>query len=113
MSAISELYSLSSVSTQVNHSDQIKTSENKDRKINPPNQNEIQSQDKVQISDAAKDLLKMKLEATQYVTDVEKTKTISEDKLNELKQKIAEKTYLTENVIEQTADKLTNLPNYI
>ncbi len=113
MSAINELYSLSSISAQVNHSDQIKTAENKDRKINPPNQNEIQSQDKVQISDAAKDLLKMKLEATRYVSDVEETKTISEEKLNDLKQKIAEKTYLTKNVIDQTADKLTTLPNYI
>ncbi len=113
MSGINELYSLTSVSAQVNHSDQIKIDENKDRKVNPPNQNEIQSQDKVQISDAARDLLKMKLEATQYVSDIEETKTISEARVNELKQKIEEKKYLTNNVMDQTVDKLTTLPNFL
>lgn len=113
MSSINELYNLSSISAQVNHSDQIKAAENKDREINTPRNNELHAQDQVQISDAAKDLLKMRLEASHYVKTVSEAKTIPEDRMNQLKQKIANKNYLNEQIEDEIVNKLSSFPDYL
>jgi len=113
MSAINELSNLATISGSVNHSDQIKYVENKDRKLNPPADAELKNQDRVEISDAAKELLHMRLDARNYVHDVEEAQTLPETKIEELKQKITDKSLLNKNTIENIANKLTSLPNFI
>jgi len=68
--------------------------------------------DQVKISSAAQELLIKKTEASNYVEDVKSSKTLQEKELLEIKQKIQDKSYLSEKQIDAIADKLINLPNY-
>jgi len=68
--------------------------------------------DQVKISSVAQELLIKKTEASKYVEDVMSSKTLQEKELLEIKQKIQDKSYLSEKQIDAIADKLINLPNY-
>ncbi len=69
--------------------------------------------DDVKISAAAKELLTLRAEAKKYVEQVKNTRTLTDQEVVELKQKIESKYYFKKDVIDKIVGKLLDLPNYI
>ncbi len=69
--------------------------------------------DQVKISSAAQELFSLETEAKKYVNEVNSSKTLSENEILEIRQKVQNKTYLSAEQIDVIVDKLIKLPNYI
>ncbi|MEJ2053116.1 MAG: hypothetical protein P8X42_04265 [Calditrichaceae bacterium] len=69
--------------------------------------------DTTQISDTATKLLALKMEANKYLNKVKDSKSISQAEIDEIKDKIREKYYSDEDVVDKIVDNLAKLPNYV
>ncbi len=70
-------------------------------------------QDQAQISSEARELLALKQEVKQYLDEVNSASTLSENDIQQIKQKIETKYFLDDDVINKIVDKLANLPNFL
>jgi len=113
MAGISEIVNVSPEQNRVNKQDDVKKvrSGNSQRKTNKTASAAAQN-DQAQISPAAKQLLSLRTEAKKYVEQVKSAHTLSELEINDLKQKIQAKYYLSADVVDSIVEKLINLPNY-
>jgi len=71
------------------------------------------STDKAQISSAARELLNLKMEAADYLDKVRNAETISDEEVEQIKSKMANKYFADPEVIDAIVDKLLSLPNYL
>ncbi len=66
----------------------------------------------VNISDKAKEMIKLRAEAEKYLKMIEGKETLSQEKLDEIQNKLKTNQYLREEVIDKIVEKLVNLPNF-
>ena len=114
MTGIKNVISAAPDLNKVNKQNDVKKADNTQKGMKPgaaASSSSVQN-DQVNISSAAQELLTKKTEASKFVEDVKSAKTLEEKEIQELKQKIRDKGYLSEEIINSIADKLINLPNY-
>jgi hypothetical protein len=70
------------------------------------------SSDKAEISSVGRELLTLKMQAANYSQEVKQAKTISENEIEAIKERIASNYYFDPEVIDKVVDKLVALPNY-
>ena len=70
-------------------------------------------QDQAQISSEARELLALKQEVKHYLDEVKSVDTLSENDIQQIKQKIENKYFLDDDVIDKIVDKLAKLPNFL
>ena len=69
--------------------------------------------DEIQISDSARELLTLRQDAQDYVDEIKQTNALTENDITQLRQKIDNKYFLSDEVIDKIVDKLVELPNFL
>ena len=114
MTGIKNVISAAPDQNKINKQNEVKKADNlqKTTKSGTASSSSSVQNDQVNISSAAQELLTKKTEAAKFVEDVKSAKTLPEKELLEIKLKIQDKNYFSEEMIDAIADKLMNLPNY-
>ena len=71
------------------------------------------AKDNAHISQAARELLTLKLEAKQHLESVKEAKTLNEKDIQTIKSKIESGHYFDDKVIDEIVRKLVDLHNYV
>lgn len=69
--------------------------------------------DQARISDTARNLLSLRMDARKYLDETKQGETLSENEIAQLKQKIENKYFVSDDVIDKIVDKLADLPNFL
>jgi len=86
----------------------VEETSTEDAKSNPVNG----SGDKAEISSFGRELFKLRAEAAEYIEEIKTSRTISEEEIEEIKEKILEGHYFDPEVIDKVIDRLLNLPHF-
>ena len=114
MSGINELLNISASGQKINRNEDTKrVSEHKSEQKSEKTSSQAKRTDQAQISTAARGMLSMRMDAQKYIDDVEKSQNLSENDVKQLKQKIENKYYISEEVVDKIVDKLVSLPNFL
>ena len=114
MSGINELLNISASGQKINRNEDLKkVSEHKSEQKSEKTSSQSKRADQAQISTAARGMLSMRMDAKKYIDEVEQSQTLSENEVNQLKQKIENKYFISEDVVDKIVDKLVNLPNFL
>jgi hypothetical protein len=114
MSGINEYLQISAGNQKIKRNEDVKKAP--EQKTNPKaDKTSAQSKraDQAQISDAARGMLTLRIDAKKYIEDVEKSKSISDNDVKQLKQKIENMYYINDDVIDKIVDKLVSMPNFL
>lgn len=114
MGSIKDIISLSPDVNRLAKNQDVKKvkTDKQDDKVKSASDKETQ-QDKLQISDAARELLSLRMEAADYMDEVKSAQTLSDQEVEKIKDKIENKYFTEPEVIDTIVDKLLALPNYI
>ncbi len=114
MAGINEYLSIQASNTKINRNDELKKPM---PKKNDPSSGKLikitDRQDQARISDTARNLLSLRMDAKKYLDDVKQGETLSENEIEQLKQKIENKYFVSDTVIDKIVDKLVDLPNFL
>lgn len=114
MAGINNLLNISASGNKISRNEDLKkTAANKNEQKTGNTANVSDRKDQAQISDAARSLLSLRIDAQQYVDEIEQSKTLSDNDVKELKQKINNKYFVDDVVIDKIVDKLIDLPNFL
>ena len=115
MAGIIDIFKIASSANQANRSEEIQKANEKTVNSQPEKTSPAAAEgtDKAQISDAARELLSLKLESPKYVDDIKNSATISETEVDQLKNKVENNFYKDPEVIDKIVDKLLDLPNFL
>lgn len=113
MSGITDFLKVSAASVKVRKNEDIKKpadthAESKADKIISHNSR----MDQAEISQEARGLLNLRMDAQKYIKTVDQSETLSENEINQLKQQIESKYFVNDAVIDQIVDKILDLPNF-
>ncbi len=73
---------------------------------------EIKSGAQVNISEIAREMLKLRAEAERYLKMVQDKPTLSPEDLDDIQNKLKNNHYLRQEVVDKIVDKLLDLPNF-
>ena len=114
MAGINNFINIPASTNKINRNEDLKkTANNKNEQKANNTTNVNERKDQAQISDAARSMLSLRIDAQKYVEDIEQSKTISDNEVKDLKQKINTKYFINDAVINQIVDKLIDLPNFL
>ena len=114
MADINNFFSIPASTNKINHNEDLKKTTNTKNERKADNiVNVSERKDHAQISDAARSMLSLRIDAQKYVDDIEQSKTISDNEVKDLKQKISTKYFINDAIIDQIVDKLLDLPNFL
>ena len=115
MAGINDFLSVQAPNNKINRNDKLKntTVKNYEKTSEKAAKTDAGNKDQAQISDTARNLLNLRMDAKKYLDEVKQGEPLSENDIEQLKQKIENKYFISEDVIDKIVDKLTNLPNYL
>ncbi len=114
MAGINDFLSIQASNSKINRNEELKKPT---LKKNDPSgdkvANAVDRKDQAQISDTARNLLSLRMDAKKYLEDVKQGESLSENEIDQLKQKIENKYFVSDVVIDKIVDKLVDLPNFL
>jgi len=113
MAGITDYFKVSAASLKIQKNDDLKKpsdtrAESKTEKTVSGNSRT----DQAEISQKARGLLNLRMDAKKYLDTIDQSETLSENEVNQLKQHIESKYFVNDAVIDQIVDKIVDLPNF-
>jgi len=114
MAGINNFLNIPASANKINRNEDLKkTANNKNEQKADNTANVSERKDQAQISNAARSMLSLRIDAQKYVDEIEQSKTLSDNDVKDLKQKINNKYFVDADVIDKIVDKLIDLPNFL
>jgi len=115
MDSIKNLYNISPESNRINKNNQVNRLREEEAKASEKGKNQAKtsSADLAEISSAGREMLNLRVEANKFIEDVRNAEILDAENFASIKQKIENKYYLSEEVVDQIVNKLLDLPNYL
>lgn len=113
MAGITDFFKVSSASVKIQKNENLKKpSDTRDESKTEKSVSSSVRTDQADISQKARGLLNLRMDAKKYLEDVDQSEILSENEINQLKQKIESKYFVNDAVIDQIVDKIIDLPNF-
>ena len=112
MSAIKNIINASPEMNKADKNKEVKQARQKKSQEIAKTKGKPVSIDKAEISSAGRELLTLKAEAAAYLSKIQSAETLSAEEIEALRQKIAEGSYLSEELIDQMIDRILDLPGF-
>ena len=114
MAGINDFLSVQASNTKINRNEELKKPALKKNDLSgDKTAKTVDRQDQARISDTARNLLSLRIDAKKYLDEVKEGESLSENEINQLKQKIENKYFVSDDVIDKIVDKLADLPNFL
>ncbi len=115
MAGINDFLPIQASNGKINRNEELKktTAKKYDQATGKIAKTEVSRKDQAQISESARNLLSLRRDAKRYLDEVKQGESLSENDIERLKQKIENKYFVTDDVIDKIVDKLTDLPNFL
>jgi len=114
MAGIQDFLSVRASGSKINRSEEFKkTTVKKNDQVSNKTANTQERKDQARISDTARNMLNLRIDAKKYLDNIKQNKTLSESEIDKLKQKIDDNYFIDEEVVDKIVDKLIDLPNFL